>query len=210
MATETSIERQRDIAGMVTRTTTTEAFTEIDDPSPGSNLRGWRISHSDGKYTLTTEQYESTSDAVVYAGDANTSSEAIETHPSLDGLTKDQRDKWLKWKQNPSDPTLGGFDPSTDTDPLIQKLFGWYSTGITTYLAPRITVKHTTIEDSAPSLDIIGNITSSAGGYSGNTGSRDFLITSVSFQQEGAKYRVTVEYLASQKGKTWDPTIYGV
>ena len=209
MATETTIERQRDLSGMITKTTTTESFASIDDPAGGGDLRGWRISHTDGKYTLTTETYESTGDVVVYAGDASTSSEAIETHPSLDDLTKDQRDKWLRWKQNPNDPTLNGFDPATDTDPLIQKLFGWYSKGVTTYLAPRITVKHTTVEDNPPSLDIIGNITSSAGGYQGSTGNRDFLITSVSFQQEGAKYRTTVEYLASQKGKTWDPTLYG-
>ena len=209
MATETTIERQCDLAGMITKTTTTESFTTIGPPDGGSALRGWRLSHTDGKYTLIKEEYESTGDVVVYAGDASTSSEAIETHPSLDALTKKQRNDWLLWKQNPNDSTLNGWDPSTDNDEKIAKLYTWYSTGVTTYLAPRITVKHTTIENNPPSLDIIGSITSSAGGYSGNTGSRDFLITSVSFQQEGAKYRVTVEYLASQKGKTWDQKLYG-
>lgn len=200
---ETSVEYAGDISGQVLKTTTIESFGSIDAPS-GSQLRSWKLGYTDGKQTLTKEEFD-TFPEVVYSGDGSTSSEAIETHPSLQGLSATDRNNWLLWKQNPNDPTLNGWNPKDDTNPLIQKLYGWYSTGITTYLAPRVTIKHTTLEDQPPSLSLVGTIADPGGGFDfeGN-----FIVTGVSFQQEGQKWRVTVEYLGSQRGQNWDPTIY--
>lgn len=202
--TLTATESSGDMTGLVLKTETTEAFTEISAPAISGDVRSYRLFHTDGKYTLVTEKWENTPGAI-YSGEGNTSSEDIVTHPSLKNLTAKQKKDWTLWKQNPKDPDLQGWDPSTDTDPLIQKLFGWYTAGVTTYLAPRVTVKLTTFEEQPPSFNEVGIIGAPGGGFNFNG---NFICTGVSFSKEGAKWRTTREYLGSQQGANWDPTIY--
>lgn len=202
--TITATEESCDLNGFITTVETSESFTTISAPSPGGDLRTYRLSHTDGKFTLVKESWASTPPAT-YSCDGTTSSEAIESHYSLKDLTTKQRRDWAIWKQNPNDPILNGWDPSTDEDPLIEKLFKWYTAGVTTYLAPRVTVRLIQIEDDPPSLEEVGVIGDPGAPfpYNGN-----FLCTGVSAQQEGGKWRTSREYLGSQQGSNWDTDLY--
>ena len=200
-------EKSLDSAGLLTQTTTEQSFTTIELPEFGGTLRGARLTNSEGQWTLIKEEYL-TNGYPVYSGDASTSTEPIETHPYCDSV-KNTTDfaNWLKWKVDPNDPSLAGWVPDGSTvNDKIKQLYEWYKQGVTTYLAPRIVIKHTTIENDFPNMSIVGKTANP--GQTGNwTG--DFLCTAVSFQQEGAKYRTTVEYMGSARGKNWDPIIYG-
>jgi hypothetical protein len=81
-----------------------------------------------------------------------------------------------------------------------------FNKGITNFFAPRIVIKHVTLEDSAPDAANVGII--SEPGYSGNTGPVNFIMTGLSAQQEGNKWRVTREYLASARGANWETVLY--
>lgn len=203
--TITATESSGDMTGLVLKTETTEAFTEISAPTVSGDIRSYRLSHTDGKYTLVTEKWESTPGSI-YSGEGNTSSEAIETHPKLAGLTDKQRNDWTLWKQNPNDPLLNGWDPSKDSSALVKALYKWYIKGVTTYLAPKVTVRLTTFDETPPSFNEVGKIGVPGGGFDfdGN-----YLLTGITFSKEGAKWRILREYLGSQQGATWDPVLYG-
>lgn len=206
MATTTQIEKAVDSAGMETETTTEESFSELDLPAFGGSLRGARVTQSDGKWTLVKEEYTSNGTAV-YSADASTSTEPIESHPMFDEIRQGEEfKKWTTWKANHTDPSLGGWVPYESTETGIHDLYWWYTDGITSYLAPKIVIKHSTIEDAVPDMSFVGKIANpgETGGWDG-----DFICTAVNFQQEGGKFRVTVEYMGSARGKTWDPKIYG-
>lgn len=202
MATEESVEIARDPSGLVTRTRTLRSF---EDEDPAAECRAYSKSHQDGVYTLKEEYYDDTS-IVVYNGDVSCSTEPIESHPHFESLTTKQRRDWALWKQNPNDPLLNGWDPETDTNPAIATLYSWYiGRNIQTYFAPRCVIKVATIEDDMPSVAGIGQISSPG---SGNDWPGNFILSGVSFQQEGSKYRVTREFLGSVAGAVWDPEVY--
>lgn len=205
MPTTTTYELAVDSSGLITETTTQEAFEEIELPEFGGNLRGARVTQTDGKWTLQKEEYQSTGNAV-YSADASTSTEPIESNPMFDEIRQGEEfQKWNTWKANHADPSLSGWTPLDSTEALVHNLYWWYIQGITSYLAPKIVIKHSTIEDEIPDMNIVGKIADpgQTGGWSGN-----FICTAVNFQQEGGKYRVTVEYMGSAQGREWDSTIY--
>jgi len=202
MATETTIEYARDPSGLVTRTVTQQAF---EDVQPSEICRSYSKQQSDGVFTIREEFYEDIS-IVVYNGDVSCSTEPIESHPHFSNLTTKQRRDWALWKQNPNDPLLNGWDPETDTDPWISTLYSWYiGKNIQTYFAPRCVIKVSTIEDEFPTVAGIGQISEPGGG---NDWPGNFLLTGVSFQQEGSKFRVTREFLGSVAGAVWDAEVY--
>jgi hypothetical protein len=202
MATEESVEIARDPSGLVTRTVTLKSFSDED---PSQDCRAYSKSHQDGVYTIKEEYYDDTS-ITVYSGDVSCSTEPIESHPEFGGLTEKQRRDWALWKQNPNDPLLNGWDPQTDENQNIVTLYNWYiGRNIQTYFAPRCVVKVSTIEESFPNLAGVGKISDpqETGNWPGN-----FILTGVSFQEEGSKYRVTREYLGSVAGLSWDIDVY--
>lgn len=202
MATQTQIEVSRDLNGLQTRTVTKQAFAWED---PDANARSYKVTQGDGVVTIVEEFYD-TDQNVIYNGDISVTTEPLESHPSTSDMTNKMRDDWARWKANPNDPGLNGWDPSTDGNTDIQFLYTNYLKGITTYLAPRAVIKHVQVLNEAP--DIVGVGMISATGYPGDSGNRNFIMSGISFQQEGTKWRVTTEYLGSQVGKTWDPNIY--
>ena len=205
MATTTTYELAVDSAGLITETTTEEAFSEIQLPEFGGTLRGARVTQTDGKWTLVREDYQSNGSAV-YSADASTSTEPIESNPMFDDIRQGTEfQKWTAWKANQNDPSLSGWVPYESTETKIHNLYWWWVGGITSYLAPKIVIKHSTIEDAIPDMSIVGKIANpgETGGWEGN-----FICTAVNFQQEGGKYRVTVEYMGSAQGREWDPMIY--
>jgi hypothetical protein len=201
MATETQVEVSRDPTGLVTRTVTSQSFTWQD---PASDCRSYRVTHADGVVTRVEEFFDE--NPPVYSLDVATSQEPIESHPYFSQLSPSDREAWSKWKQNSTDPSLNGWDPGQHGDATFQFLYYLWQRGITNYFAPRIVVKCTTLESSQPNASLVGKI--SATGYSGDTGSVNFLLTGLSAQQEGTKFRVTREYLGSANGTVWESSIY--
>jgi hypothetical protein len=201
MVTETQIEVSKDPTGLITRTTTKQAF-EWEDPS--ANCRSYRVTKTDGVVTIVEENFDEM--PPVYALDVSTTQEPVESHPYFKEMTSKQRSDWALWKQNPNNPDLNGWNPLDDTDGKMVTLFLLWQKGITNYFAPRIVIKCTTLEDADPSATDVGR--TSATGYGGDTGSVDFILTGLSGQQEGNKWRITREYLGSANGSVWEAVLY--
>jgi hypothetical protein len=201
MATETQIEVSKDPTGLVTRTTTKQAFAWED---PAADCRSSRVTKLDGVVTIVEEFFDVM--PPVYALDVSTTQEPVESHPYFKEMTNKQRRDWAMWKQNPTNPELNGWNPADDEDGKMVTLFLLWQKGISNYFAPRITIKCTTLEDSNPSAADVGRL--SATGYGGDTGSVNFILTGLSGQQEGTKWRITREYLGSANGSVWEPVLY--
>jgi hypothetical protein len=201
MATETQIEVSKDPTGLVTRTTTKQAFAWED---PAADCRSSRVTKLDGVVTIVEEFFDVM--PPVYALDVSTTQEPVESHPYFKEMTSKQRQDWAMWKQNPTNPELNGWNPADDEDGKIVTLFLLWQKGITNYFAPRIVIKCTTLEDSDPSASDVGRL--SATGYGGDTGSVNFILTGLSGQQEGTKWRITREYLGSANGSVWEAVLY--
>lgn len=199
--TETQVEVSKDPTGLITRTETKQGFAWAD---PAADCRSYRITQTDGVVTVVEEFFDDM--PPVYSLDISTTQEPVESHPYFKELTTKQRQDWALWKQNPNNPDLNGWNPAEDTDGKIVTLFLLWQKGITSYFAPRLVIKHTTLEDSAPSAAQVGSISNT--GYSGDTGPVNFILTGLSGQQEGTKWRVTREYLGSARGSNWDTVLY--
>lgn len=202
MATETQIEVSKDPTGLVTRTTTKQAF-EWEDPS--ADCRSYRVTQTDGVVTIVEEFFDEEMPAV-YSLDVSTTQEPVESHPYFSTLTDKNKQDWSIWKQSPNNPDLNGWTPAAETGEVFSTLYALWTRGITTYLSPRTVIKHTTLESEAPSTADVGII--SDPGYGGGTGEVNFILTGLSAQQEGIKWRVTREYLSSARGSNWEAVLY--
>lgn len=201
MATETQIEVSKDPTGLVTRTTTKQAFAWED---PAADCRSSRVTKADGIVTIVEEFFDVM--PPVYAIDISTTQEPVESHPYFTPLTQKQRRDWAMWKQNPTNPELNGWNPADETGEQFSTLYLLWTKGITNYFAPRTVIKHVTLEDSAPGTSEVGIL--STPGYPGDTGPVNFILTGLSGQQEGTKWRITREYLSSARGSNWENVLY--
>lgn len=206
MATEKEIEVTKDPTGLVTRTVTKQAFAWED---PDANARSYRVTQSDAVTTIVEEFFDDM--PPVFALDISCTTEPLDSHPYYSQISETERSNWTIWKSNPSlspNPALTPpeWNPVTNGSEDIQNLHYFWSRGVTTYFAPRVVVKCTTLETSAPGTSDVGKI--SDPGYPGTTSGINFILTGISAQQEGEKYRVTREYLGSPDGTVWDPAIY--
>jgi hypothetical protein len=202
MATETQVEASKDPTGLITYTVTKQAFA-WEDPDP--NCRSYRVTQADGVVTTVEEFFDADMPAV-YSIDVSTTQEPVESHPYFNELTTKNKQDWSIWKQSPNNPDLNGWTPADETGEVFSTLYLLWTKGITTYLAPRTVIKHTTLEDGYPSTASVGIIADP--GYGGNTGQVNFIMTGLSAQQEGSKWRVTTEYLSSARGSNWENVLY--
>ena len=201
MATETQIEVSKDPTGLVTRTTTKQAF-EWEDPS--ADCRSSRVTKTDGVVTIVEEFFDVM--PPVYAIDISTTQEPVESHPYFAPLSQKQRRDWAMWKQNPTNPELNGWNPADETGEEFSTLYVLWTKGITNYFSPRTVIKLITLEDDAPSTTEVGIISSP--GYPGDTGPVNFICTGLSGQQEGVKWRISREFLSSARGSNWEDVLY--
>jgi hypothetical protein len=199
--TETQIEVSKDPTGLITRTTTKQAFV-WEDPSP--DCRSYRVTQTDGVVTVVEENFDDM--PAVYALDVSTTQEPVESHPYFAPLSQKNRQDWAIWKQNPNNPDLNGWTPADETGTEFSTLYALWTKGITNYFAPRIVIKVTTLEDTEPNASEVGII--SDPGYGGNVGPVNFILTGLSGQQEGLKWRVTREFLGSARGSNWEAVLY--
>jgi hypothetical protein len=199
--TETQVEVSKDPTGLITRTTTKQAFAWED---PSADCRSYRVTHTDGVVTVVEEFFDEM--PAVYSIDVSTTQEPVETHPYFSSLPEKFKSDWALWKQSPNNPDLNAWTPASETGEKEATLFALWKKGVTNYLAPRIVIKQTTLEDEEPNASDVGIITET--GYSGNTGPVNFILTGLSGQQEGVKWRVTREYLGSARGTNWEEVLY--
>ena len=203
MATTTTIQDAKEASGLTVTTTTEESFEQIDFPAEFTRAT---LTQTDGKYTLVYEAYTENGNGVVSC-DASTSTEPLESHPYFDDIrTTEEFGKWTTWKSNPSDPSLNGWVPLYSTEAKIHDLYWWYASGITSYLAPRISVKETILLNEAPDLSSVGKLDFPPQGFQWNG---NWVYSGATVQQEGTKWRLTREWLGSAQGKSWDFRIYG-
>jgi hypothetical protein len=201
MATLTQEEVSKDPTGLVTRTTTKQAFIWTN---PSADCRSSRVTQADGVVTIVEEFFDVM--PAVYAIDVSTTQEPVESHPYFKDLSQKNRTDWAMWKQNPTNPELNGWTPADETGVVFSTLYALWLKGVTYYFAPRIVIKCTTLETDEPNAANVGLISET--GYGGNTGPVNFILTGLSGQQEGAKWRVTREYLGSARGANWENVLY--
>lgn len=201
MATETQIEVSKDPTGLVTRTTTKQAFVWED---PAADCRSSRVTKTDGVVTIVEEFFDIM--PPVYAIDISTTQEPVESHPYFQPLSQKQKRDWAMWKQNPTNPELNGWNPADETGEEFSTLYVLWTKGITNYFSPRTVIKLITLEDDAPSTTEVGIISSP--GYPGDTGPVNFICTGLSGQQEGVKWRISREFLSSARNSNWEAVLY--
>jgi hypothetical protein len=199
--TETQVEVSKDPTGLITRTTTKQAFAWED---PSADARSYRVTQTDGVVTVVEEFFDEM--PAVYNVDVSTTQEPVESHPYFAPLSQKNRKDWALWKQSPNNPDLNGWTPADETGTEFSTLYALWTKGITNYFAPRIVIKHVTLEDSEPNLSAVGIVSDT--GYGGDTGPVNFILTGLSAQQEGIKWRVTREYLGSARGSNWEEVLY--
>jgi hypothetical protein len=199
--TETQIEVSKDPTGLITRTTTKQAFAWED---PSDDCRSYRVTQTDGVVTVVEEFFDTM--PPVYNVDVSTTQEPVESHPYFSSLSEKFRSDWALWKQSPNNPDLNGWTPASETGEKESTLYALWQKGITNYFAPRIVIKHQTLETTDPNLSDVGKISET--GYGGNTGAVNFILTGISAQQEGSKWRVSREYLGSANGSNWEAVLY--
>lgn len=199
--TETQVEVSKDPTGLITRTTTKQAFAWED---PSADARSYRVTQADGVVTVVEEFFDDM--PAVYNVDVSTTQEPVESHPYWADWDGTERKLWSLWKQNPTNPELKNWTPATSENDQTATIYILFNKGITNYFAPRIVIKHVTLETSEPDLQAVGIISET--GYGGDTGPVNFILTGLSAQQEGIKWRVTREYLGSARGSNWEPVLY--
>lgn len=120
--------------------------------------------------------------------------EPIESHPNF-----------TQWAGTPSAPIGGIFEDDTE------RFLGWKNTsafyGISSYLVPTVTLRRQYHSDSKPNVTNIGKVYASPSGAP-ESGSRNWMLTSIPFQSEGEGYSVTEEYLMSGP-RGWSEDLYG-
>jgi hypothetical protein len=213
MATLVSQTVSKDPRGFVT---TENVYEDLNaEMTPSADARSWSQRQTDGKWVLT----ETFTDEVTPGGggepptypdtwsvEISTGSEPIESHPEFSThFTHSQWEKYRLWRNGAPDPA--DWTPSTQMGSRGQLLQARIDKGITTFLAPKIVVKHTFTLTVKPTLVAVGtrNFPSFASGITPS--GVDFIVTGASVTQDGLLYRVAYEWLGSAPGG-WDTLLY--
>jgi len=217
-------ESTMDTQKILTHTITQEAFEEM---TPSQDARSWRLSHADGVYTLVEEFAGGDQSTPEYQGsvDSSLTTEPLETHAKFAEFSDKLKNNWAEWRKNGIN---GKFDPAnwrpeTETNSVFAGSF-WprWRAGIESYLAPRITLRNTALEDGPPDQSKVGQIDTGwqniPGINEGLVGGRNFILSGAKGNQEGTKWRNTYEWMGSDgQGKVgdsaagkWDAFLYGV
>jgi hypothetical protein len=217
MSTLVRTETGRDARGNKFLTNVYESFTTI---TPDTAASSWTLTQADGVFTLTETYTEQVPDPGggggggttfpdIWSLDVSTISDPIETNEYFkNGMSGLEMSQWTAWKQGRDTGYPDGF-PQNSTNNVLQQLLLRFNRGETDYLTPRLVLKHQKVYSVPPSFDGVGYATSEPAGnpFTFRT-DVNFLLTGATAVQEGANYRVTLEWLTSSPGN-WDPYIYG-
>lgn len=218
MSTLVRTETGRDARGNKFLTNTYESFTQ---PTPDTTASSWTLAQADGVWTLTETYTEQVPDPGgggggttfpdIWSLDVSTVTEPIESFILFrNNISAQEMGWWTRWKSgmDPAPGTPDGF-PQSSTNAYIQQLLLRFNRGEIDYLTPRIVVKHQKVYSVPPQLTGVGYATNDIQGCPFNFSNQvNFLMTGATATQEGANFRVTMEWLTSRPGK-WDSYIYG-
>jgi len=212
-----------DVQKILTHTITQEAFEEM---TPSQDARSWRLTHADGVYTLVEEFAGGDQSTPEYQGsvDSSLTTEPLETHANFSDFDDTLKNNWAEWKKNGVNGKFNplSWTPETEKNQKFATSF-WprWRSGIESYLAPRITLRNTALEDAPPNQENVGRIDGGWANIPGITegivGGRNFILSGAKGNQEGIKWRNTYEWMGSdgqgkvqdgQAGK-WDNYLYG-
>lgn len=215
MAVLTKHEETRDMQKVTMRTLTYQATEEFE---PSAGVRAYRKEQNDAVWTVTEEYLlPQESDVYMLSMDATTSQDPLETCPKFAGISATVWNLWTTWKRNPNDPALGeatNKDPKSNLwtpqaeaneDEGFAKFWDLYKSGTTSYLAPRVQLRMTRVEEGPPSYANVGYIETPPEPFADEN---IWLLNSVRGQQEGDLWRNTYEWMHAAAGKTWDINIY--
>lgn len=218
MSTLVRTETGRDARGNKFLTNTYESF---DQPTPDTTASSWTLAQADGVWTLTETYTEQVPDpggggGVTYPDiwslDVSTVTEPIESFILFRlNISAQEMGYWQNWKagKEPGTDTYPSGFPGNSTNAYIQQLLLRFNRGEVDYLTPRIVVKHQKVYSVPPQLTGVGYATNDIQGCPFNFSNQvNFLMTGATATQEGANFRVTMEWLTSRPGK-WDSYIYG-
>jgi len=216
-------ESSMDVQKILTHTITQEAFEEM---TPSQDARSWRLTHADGVYTLVEEFAGGDQSTPEYQGsvDSSLTTEPLETHANFSDFDDTLKNNWAEWKKNGVNGKFNplSWTPETEKNQKFATSF-WprWRSGIESYLAPRITLRNTALEDAPPNQENVGRIDGGWANIPGITegivGGRNFILSGAKGNQEGIKWRNTYEWMGSdgqgkvqdgQAGK-WDNYLYG-
>lgn len=212
MATLSKTTQSRDPRGYITTEYTWESFDGEITPNP--TARQWQQSFENSKHTLVETYINTVPDPGGGGGqtypetwsiEVSTGSEPIEGHPNFgSNFTEAFWTKYRLWKNG--QPSPADWTPAT-AGTLGVRLMQYINQGITSYLSPKIVIKHTYSSTSAPDLAAVGmrNFPSFAGGLTPE--GVDFIVTGASCVQEGPTFRISYEWLGSALGG-WDQYLY--
>jgi hypothetical protein len=213
-ATLTKQTVSRDQRGYTVTEQTLESFSEM---TPDTNARTWAQTIDDGKYTLVqtfTDEIPNpdpggggppTVFPETWSCEVATSAEPIESHPRFSVFTDAQWAKYRLWRNGQPNPST--WTPSTQMGSLGVYLERYIGKNITSYLAPRITIKHTYSATTKPNLGLIGRINFPDFATNMTPSGVNFIVTGASVVQEGPLYKISYEWLGSSLGG-WDTFIY--
>lgn len=218
MSTLVRVETGRDTRGNKFQTNTYESF---DQPTPDTTASSWTLSQADGVWTLTETYTEQVPDPGggggttypdIWSLDVSTVSEPIETFLLFkNNISAQEMGYWQNWKagREPGADTYPEGFPVSSSNAYLQQLLLRFNRGEVDYLTPRIVVKHQKVYSVPPSLAGVGYATNSIQGCPFSFSNQvNFLMTGATSTQEGANFRVTMEWLTSRPGG-WDSYIYG-
>ena len=194
--------------------TITQQTDQSDPPAPSQDARSWRLSHEDGIWTLVEEYAGGDQSVPEYQGsiDSSLTTEPLETHTAFSGFNDTLKNNWAEWRKN---GVSGKFTPPSWTPDKEQDnvfvLFFWprWRAGVESYLAPRITLRMTALEDGPPDQANVGMIDggwSSIPGIENKVGTRNFILSGAKGNQEGAKWRNTYEWMGSDGNRSLSST----
>jgi hypothetical protein len=198
----------RDARGNVTTEEVWESFTPI---TANTNAKSYSQQQADGVYQLTQTFIDEIPDPGggpnvypdVWSCEVSTSAEPIENHPIFSSVSAAEWDKVRKWKNGVD---LDIWTPAQQ-GPTGAKYQALINKGTTTFLSPRIVIKHSFVSQEKPDLEKIGkvNFPSFASGMS--PAGIDYIVTGATCTTEGNRYRITYEWLGSALGG-WDKDLY--
>lgn len=231
MPTQTKYEESMDINKVVMRTITRQGFDEFE---PNEGVRSYRKEQFDGVWTVV-EEYLFSQGNPQWSVDGTVSTEPLESNRIFKlSIPDNLKRMWAAWKRNPQSPmitkdqaakqgvTVSGtwWDPLNDGCVASSDFYAFYIRwviGYDSYLAPRIVIRMTELEDGPASQENVGKLDT---GWTGSgvhaPDGVNFILTAARGQQEGAKWRNTYEWMGSSSQSLnvngnagWDPLLYG-
>ena len=210
----------RDLDGAYKRNDVSSSFDTIE---PDASAIQYTKNLKDHTYTIN-EQFIEAGGEGTWQVDCTVSQEPIETHKYFASMTDQDKRNWSLWKKDPTHPQLvpAGWDPLQSGSTQVQTLYYWWQRNVTEYLAPRIVLKWTVIEQHPPDCSQVGLI---ADGWNfpeiHKPASVNFLLNGANGRQMGSPedgnpwYQNTYEFLGSSrsyqdKNETgWIQFLYG-